>query len=166
MVRGGCGQHGMSAIEKKGIGGERCGIQAEVVHAVVVLAALLACRVWRAGCQFTWPDSGGPLVPRSSGAVSGVSCSSCKIAAWPLVAVGHIAVPWSALPQIMHRWFLWQCFCSSGFSLPSGPRTHSWVWLVGWLGVVGACRCILTAGLLSFSHMSLHSSCLSQYRLL
>src|SRR5258708_37595485 len=61
--------------------------------------------------------------------------------------------PWSALPQIMHRWFSQQHFHSSSFSLPSGPRMCSCVRLVGWLGVVGALSCILAVRLLSFSCM-------------
>src|SRR5258708_27757643 len=95
-----------------------------------------------------------------------MSCSSCKLAALPLVAVGHADVACPGFLPIMQRLFSRQHLHSSGFSLPSGPRICSLTRVVGGLVLLGPCRFAFIGGLLSLWHASFHSSCLSQYRLL
>src|SRR5258708_23887690 len=94
-----------------------------------------------------------------------MSCSSCKLAALPLIAVGHLDVVCPGFPHIMQRLFSWWHLHSSGLSLLSGPRMHSLTWVVGGLALLGPCGFTYIGGLLSLWHASFHSSCLSQYRL-
>src|SRR5258706_15733111 len=94
-----------------------------------------------------------------------MSCSSCKLAALPLVAAGHADVACPGFPHIMQRLFSWQCLCSSSFSLPSGPRMRSLTWVAGGLALLGPHGFAYIGGLLSLWHASFCSSCLSQYRL-
>src|SRR6266436_6668928 len=67
--------------------------------------------------------------------------------------------------HIMQRLFSQQRLCSSGFSLPSGPRMHLLTWVVGGLALLGPHGFAFIGGLLSLWHASFRSSCLSQYRL-
>src|SRR6266436_180761 len=94
-----------------------------------------------------------------------MSCSSCKLAALPLVAVGHAGVACPGFPHIMQRLFSQQHLCSSSFSLPSGPRIHSLTRVAGGLALLGPCGFAFISSLLSLWHTSFRSSCLSQYRL-
>src|SRR5258708_14288310 len=94
-----------------------------------------------------------------------MSGSSCKVAALPLVAVGHAGVACPGFPHIMQRLFSRQRLRSSGFSLPSGPRIRSLTRVVGGLALLGPCGFAFIGSLLSLWHASFHSSCLSQYRL-
>src|SRR5258705_2207715 len=94
-----------------------------------------------------------------------MSCSSCKLAALPLIAVGHVDVACPGFPHIMQRLFSRRCLCSSGFSLLSGPRMHSLTQVAGWLALLGPCGFAYIGSLLSLWCTSFHSSCLSQYRL-
>src|SRR6266436_2604554 len=94
-----------------------------------------------------------------------MSSSSCKLAALPLVAAGHVGVACPGFPHIMQRLFSWQRLCSSSFSLLSGPRIHSLTWVVGGLVLLGPCGFTFIGSLLSLWHASFPSSCLSQYRL-
>src|SRR5258707_11564509 len=95
-----------------------------------------------------------------------MSGSSCKLAAQPLIAVGHADMACPGFPHIMQRLFSRWCLCSSGFSLPSGPRMHSLTWVVGGLVLLGPHGFAYVGGLLSLWCASFRSSCLSQYRLL
>src|SRR5258708_40202745 len=94
-----------------------------------------------------------------------MSGSSCKLAALPLIAVGHAGVACPGFPHIMQRLFSWRCLCSSSFSLPSGPRIRSLTRVAGGLVLLGPHGFVFIGGLLSLWHTSFHSSCLSQYRL-
>src|SRR5258708_7491596 len=112
-----------------------------------------------------WFGSEGSSTSCSSCAVLGVSSGSCKLAALPLIAVGHADVACPGFPHIMQRLFSWWCLCSSGFSLPSGPRMHSLTQVVVGLVLLGPHRFTFISSLLSLWCTSFHSSCLSQYRL-
>src|SRR5258708_7359087 len=94
-----------------------------------------------------------------------MSGSSCKLAALPLVAVGHVGVACPGFPHIMQRLFSQQHLCSSSFSLLSGPRIHSLTWVAGGLALLGPHGFTFIGGLLSLWRASFRSSCLSQYRL-
>src|SRR5258707_5945966 len=94
-----------------------------------------------------------------------MSSSSCKLAALPLIAVGHVVMACPGFLHIMQRLFSWRCLHSSGFSLLSGPRMHSLTQVVGGLVLLGPCRFVFVGGLLSHWHARFCSSCLSQYRL-
>src|SRR5260221_35888 len=94
-----------------------------------------------------------------------MSGSSCKLAALPLVAVGHADVACPGFPHIMQRLFSQWCLCSSGFSLPSGPRMRLLTWVAGGLVLLGPHGFAFIGSLLSLWHTSFRSSCLSQYRL-
>src|SRR5258708_12183973 len=94
-----------------------------------------------------------------------MSGSSCKLAALPLVAVGHAGVGCPGFPHIMQRLFSQRRLRSSGFSLPSGPRIHSLTRVVGGLALLGPRGFAFIGGLLSLWRASFCSSCLSQYRL-
>src|SRR5260221_5752165 len=94
-----------------------------------------------------------------------MSCSSCKLATLPLIAVGHADMACPGFLHIMQKLFSWQCLCSSSFSLLSGPRMHSLTWVVGGLALLGPCGFMFIGSLLSLWCTSFHSSCLSQYRL-
>src|SRR5258707_1373454 len=81
------------------------------------------------------------------------------------MAAGHVGAMWPGFLHIMHRLFsLWH-FCSSGFSLPSGPRICSLGQVVGGLELFGPCGFAFIIGLFSCWHTSFCSSCLSQHRL-
>src|SRR6266436_10012110 len=67
--------------------------------------------------------------------------------------------------HIMQRLFSQQRLCSSGFSLPSGPRMHLLTRVAGGLALLGPHGFACIGGLLSLWHASFRSSCLSQYRL-
>src|SRR5258708_37650833 len=94
-----------------------------------------------------------------------MSCGSCKLAALPLIAVGHVDMACPGFPHIMQRLFSWWHLRSSGFSLLSGPRMRSLTQVVGGLVLLGPHRFAYIGGLLSLWHTSFCSSCLSQYRL-
>src|SRR5258706_3006553 len=139
MVGGGCGRHGRSKIKKmsweKGMwysgGGEkrcRCLGNPSVVRGMK-------------GCLSVYLfGSEGSSASCSSCAVLGMSCGSCKLAALPLVAVGHADVACPGFLHIMQRLFSRWRLRSSGFSLPSGPRMHSLTWVVGGLALLGPHR--------------------------
>src|SRR5258708_2442848 len=95
-----------------------------------------------------------------------MSGGSCKLAALPLVAAGHVGVVCPGFLHIMQRLFSWQRLRSSGFSLPSGPRIHLLTRVAGGLVLLGPHGFAFISGLLSLWRTSFHSSCLSQYRLL
>src|SRR5258707_11719832 len=163
-VRGGCGWCGRSKIGKmswgRGMwysgGGEKC---CRCLGNPSGVGGVKGCP------SVTWFGSEGSLTSHSSCTVLGMSCSSCKLAALPLVAVGHADVACPGFPHIMQRLFSQWCLCSSGFSLPSGPRMRLLTWVAGGLVLLGPCRFAFIGGLLSLWHASFHSSCLSQYRL-
>src|SRR5260221_13797654 len=94
-----------------------------------------------------------------------MSGSSCKLAALPLVAAGHAGVACPGFLHIMQRLFSQWCLCSSGFSLPSGPRMHLLTRAAGGLVLLGPHGFAFISSLLSLWHTSFCSSCLSQYRL-
>src|SRR5260370_35555001 len=94
-----------------------------------------------------------------------MSSGSCKLAALPLIAVGHVGVACPGFPHIMQRLFSWWCLHSSGFSLPSGPRICLLTRVAGGLVLLGPHRFAFIGSLLSLWHASFHSSCLSQHRL-
>src|SRR5258708_18276652 len=94
-----------------------------------------------------------------------MSCGSCKLATLPLVAAGHVDVVCPGFPHIMQRLFSQWHLCSSGFSLPSGPRMHLLTWVVGGLVLLGPHGFAFISSLLSLWCASFRSSCLSQYRL-
>src|SRR6266436_7385470 len=94
-----------------------------------------------------------------------MSSSSCKLAALPLIAVGHSGVACPGFPHIMQRLFSQQHLHSSVFSLPSGPRIHLLTWVAGGLVLLGPHGFVFIGSLLSLWCTSFHSSCLSQYRL-
>src|SRR5260221_7516469 len=95
-----------------------------------------------------------------------MSGDSCKLAALPLNAAGHVGVVCPGFPHIMQRLFSQQHLCSSGFSLPSGPRIRSLTRVAGGLVLLGPHGFAFIGSLLSLWHASFRSSCLSQYRLL
>src|SRR5258708_14377385 len=90
-----------------------------------------------------------------------MSGCSCKLTAHPLIVMGHVAATCPGFLHTMHRLFFQWCFHSSGFSLPSSPKTQSLVCVVGGLGPFGPHGFMFIVGLLSHCHASLHSSCLS-----
>src|SRR5258708_33880428 len=94
-----------------------------------------------------------------------MSGGSCKLAALPLVAAGHVGVVCPGFLHIMQRLFSQRCLHSSGFSLPSGPRIRLLTWVAGGLALLGPCGFAFISGLLSLWCASFRSSCLSQYRL-
>src|SRR5258708_5977673 len=94
-----------------------------------------------------------------------MSSNSCKLATLPLVAAGHVGVACPGFLHIMQRLFSWRRLCSSGFSLPSGPKICSLTRVMGGLALLGPHGFVFIGGLLSLWHASFHSSCLSQYRL-
>src|SRR5258708_14433195 len=94
-----------------------------------------------------------------------MSSGSCKLAALPLVAVGHAGVACPGFPDVMQRLFSRRRLRSSGFSLPSGPRICSLTRVVGGLVLLGPHGFVFIGSLLSLWRASFHSSCLSQYRL-
>src|SRR5258708_33201494 len=94
-----------------------------------------------------------------------MSGGSCKLAALPLVLAAHAGVVCRGFPHIMQRLFSRQRLCSSGFSLPSGPRIRLLTQVVGGLALLGPCGFAFIGSLLSLWRASFHSSCLSQYRL-
>src|SRR5258708_547174 len=93
-----------------------------------------------------------------------MSGGSCKLAALPLVAAGHVGVACPGFPHIMQRLFSRQRLCSSGFSLPSGPRIHSLTWVVGGLALLGPHGFAFIGGLLSLLCATFRSSRLSPLR--
>src|SRR5260221_10252463 len=94
-----------------------------------------------------------------------MSGGSCKLAALPLVAAGHVGVACPGFPHIMQRLFSRWRLRSSSFSLLSGPRIHLLTQVVGGLALLGPRGFAFIGGLLSLWRTSFHSSCLSQYRL-
>src|SRR5258706_12015914 len=93
-----------------------------------------------------------------------MSGSSCKLAALPLVAAGHAGVACPGFPHIMQRLFSRWHLCSSGFSLPSGPRICSLTRVAGGLVLLGPCGFAFIGGFFFLWCASFHSSFLSQYR--
>src|SRR5258708_269994 len=118
------------------------------------------------GCMSVYLfGSEGSSASCSSCAVLGVSCGSCKLAALPLVAVGHADVACPGFPHIMQRLFSRWHLHSSSFSLLSGPRMCSLTQVAGGLALLGPHGFAFISSLLSLWCASFHSSCLSQYRL-
>src|SRR6266446_4550688 len=94
-----------------------------------------------------------------------MSCSSCKLAALPLIAAGHADMACPGFLHIMQRLFSRWWLCYSTFSLLSCPRMRSLTRVAGGLALLGPHGFAYVGGLLSLWCASFHSSCLSQYRL-
>src|SRR5258708_19734593 len=93
-----------------------------------------------------------------------MSCGSCKLAALPLIAVGHVDVACPGFPHIMQRLFSRWRLRSSSFSLLSGPRMCLLTQVVGGLVLLGPRRFAYIGGLFFLWCASFFFSFLSQYR--